>query len=293
MIESALVLERSKMDDSNSAEEIGNDGERLSRQAGPYSMVHHVHRYAVAAALCEGKRVADLASGEGYGANLIAQQAQHVIGIDIAESAVKHASTMYKRKNLEFKVGSASSIPLPDGSVDVVTSFETIEHHAEHDKMLQEFKRILTPSGLLVLSSPDKLYYTDVPKLQNPFHVKELYEDQLRELIRTYFKNLVVYGQKIVGGSMVFSKDQHSSEFTIFSGGFDGVDETHQLLGSQYLICVASDGPLPTLRASFFDGELLSEIRRQEQSLRNDIRNSISFRIGRAVTAPFRWLRRS
>src|SRR5689334_5420887 len=113
---------------------IDNEGERLSKEAGPYSLTHHLHRYAVAAELCKGKCVVDLASGEGYGSNLISQWAKNVIGVDISEQAVQHASRTYKRPNLEFRLGSATKIPLPDKSVDIVVSFETIEHHDRHQE---------------------------------------------------------------------------------------------------------------------------------------------------------------
>jgi cyclopropane fatty-acyl-phospholipid synthase-like methyltransferase len=52
----------------------------------------HLHRYAFAAQLVKGKRVLDLACGEGYGSNMLAQEAESVIGLDIDEKVVYHAS---------------------------------------------------------------------------------------------------------------------------------------------------------------------------------------------------------
>ncbi len=273
--------------------EIGNDGERLSTLAGAFSATHHLHRYGIAAALCAGKRVLDLASGEGYGTHIIAQSAKEVVGVDVSEDAVSHASKKYVRDNLRYLLGSAESIPLENASVDVVTSFETIEHHLKHREMLGEFKRVLKPDGLLMLSSPDKLYYSDLPKIKNPFHVKELYEEELRVLVQDHFRNLDLYGQKMVGGSMVCALAGGRSDLTIWAGGFDRVGEADGLVGSQYLICLASDGSLPVLGSSFFDGELIAEARRQGEAVIRDLKNSLSFRIGRAITAPMRWLRRN
>jgi SAM-dependent methyltransferase len=272
------------------SEDIGNEGERLSRDAPNSSAVHHPHRYAVAISLCHGKRVADIASGEGYGSNLIAGRAEHVTGVDISERAVRHAASAYPRRNLEFLVGSASQIPLSDTSVDVVTSFETIEHHDKHEEMIREFKRISKPGGLLVISSPDKRYYSDLPGFHNPHHVKELYEDDFKRLIGAHFNNLHLYGQKIAGGSLVFSKEAQRAEFSVISGDFDHLTEATGVSGAQYIICLASDSALPTLPASFFDGELIAEARRQGEMLLNDMRKSVSFKVGSTMTAPLRWL---
>jgi ubiquinone/menaquinone biosynthesis C-methylase UbiE len=274
----------------SSEEHIGNDGERLSRDAALISAVHHLHRYAIASSLCVGKQVADIASGEGYGSNLLSMHASKVIGIDISEAAVKHASNAYRRSNLHFCAGSAADVPLADHSVDVITSFETIEHHDKHEEMIREFKRILRPQGLLILSSPDKRYYRDVPKFNNPFHVKELYEDELKELVRKYFNRMHIYGQKLVGGSLLFSKEVAYSEFKVIAGDFDRVGPTNNVAGAQYLICLAGDVELPSMPVSFFDGELISEAQQRGDRLIADLRNSLSFKIGRLATAPLRWL---
>jgi 2-polyprenyl-3-methyl-5-hydroxy-6-metoxy-1,4-benzoquinol methylase len=63
-----------------------------------------------------------------------------------------------------------------------VVSFETLEHHDKHDEMFLEIKRILRPGGLLLMSTPEKLFYTDLPNVQNEFHVKELYLEEFRDL---------------------------------------------------------------------------------------------------------------
>ena len=144
--------------------------------------------------------------------------------------------------------------------------------------MLREFKRILKPGGLLIISSPDKRYYSDLPGCQNQYHVKELYEDEFKELIRLHFENLNLYGQKVTGGSLVFSKDERRAEFSIFRGDFDDLTEVNALSGAPYLIC--------RYRHPFFDGELIEEARRQGQVLVNDMRNALSFRVGPHANSP-------
>ncbi len=135
--------------------------ERLSPDTFSMSSVEHLHRYALAADICGGKDVLDIASGEGYGSNLLAQAAKTVIGVDISTEAIDQAKAKYVRPNLRFLRGAADAIPLDSSSIDVVVSFETLEHHDKHEEMLSEIKRILRPNGLLIISTPDKRFYSD------------------------------------------------------------------------------------------------------------------------------------
>src|SRR5215207_9384045 len=159
------------------ARPLPDTGERLHTDVCDNNTLEHLHRYGIALDFCRGRRVLDVASGEGYGSNLLASVAEGVKGVDISEDAVSHARLKYRRPNLEYLQGSADAIPLPDASIDTVVSFETIEHHDRHAEMLAEIKRVLRPNGVLVISSPDKLNYTDIPGVINPFHVKELYRE--------------------------------------------------------------------------------------------------------------------
>ena len=51
----------------------------------------HFHRYAFAAQFVKGKRVLDMACGDGYGSNMLSKEAEYVVGIDIYENAVRNA----------------------------------------------------------------------------------------------------------------------------------------------------------------------------------------------------------
>ena len=117
----------------------------------------HYHRYFLARELVEGKRVLDIASGEGYGSAILAQLAKHVTGVDISQKAVDAARDKYKKDNLDYVCGSVTAIPLPDHSVDMVVSFETIEHLTEQTEMLAEIRRVLIPEGILVISMKTNL----------------------------------------------------------------------------------------------------------------------------------------
>src|SRR6185295_410464 len=88
-------------------------GERFVPWAKEAAVAYeHLHRYIWASSLVKGKRVLDLASGEGYGANMLARQASFVIGVDIDEEAIRHATDKYPGPNLQFIKGSVTAVPV-------------------------------------------------------------------------------------------------------------------------------------------------------------------------------------
>ena len=171
----------------------------------------HLHRYAYATRFVRNKRVLDLACGEGYGSYLLAKTAESVVGIDIDEHAIRHARNKYIKQSLEFKVGSVTEVPIAGEHLfEVVVCFEALEHIEDHQKLLSEVKRLLTPDGIFIVSTPNKTVYTDEPQLNNPFHVHELYFDEFRELFETHFKKVKFLGQRIYCNSNIWP---------VFSGG--------------------------------------------------------------------------
>ncbi len=202
--------------------------------------LEHLHRYVLAARFVAGKDVLDIASGEGFGSHLLSEAAASVIGVDISPEAVDHAQQKYGSPRLRFQVGSATAIPLPDASVDLVVSFETIEHITGHEEMLAEVKRVLRPGGALVMSTPDKAAYSDATGYVNPFHVRELYRDQFHALLSSQFAHVRMHGQRVSFGSLIVAEDA--------PGAFTETDSLTMkaspgLVAPLYLIGVASDDP--------------------------------------------------
>lgn len=131
-------------------------GERFAPSMRGVIALEHMHRYALALQLASGKRVLDVASGEGYGSHLLASVADFVYGVDISPDAICHSKNSYILRNLEFHLGTCANLPIASNSIDFVVSFETIEHHDQHEEMMREFVRVLRPEGLLLISSPNK-----------------------------------------------------------------------------------------------------------------------------------------
>lgn len=252
-------------DTTNSEYDLPLTGERFLPVFEGDIVAEHYHRYLFARQFVAGKQVLDIACGEGYGSHLLAGAAEQVIGVDIDADTVAHANRTYRRDNLRYRQGDCAAIPLPDACVDVVVSFETIEHHDQHQEMMQEIKRVLRPGGLLVISSPDKLYYSDLPKLNNPYHVKELYRDEFERLLAQYFANQAVLGQRMLYASAIVEAQPHSLVT------FNQAEPTGKpgLPEAVYLLALASDGPLPPAGSSLLQYELAASdlVRERDQAI--------------------------
>lgn len=231
-------------------------GERYVPELEGNIRLEHVHRYLIAGDLTKGKRVLDLACGEGYGSEILATAAANVVGVDIAAEVIANASSKYVLPNLVFLQGPCDAIPLPDQSVDVVVSFETVEHVDRPDEMINEIRRVLSRHGLLIISTPDRREYSDVLGNRNPYHIKEFDRKEFRDLLVTKFEHISLVGQRIRGGSIVgpLEGEEASTRFLTFP--LNGPDETPivGLAVPEYLIAFASDSPLPPIPAGLLDG---------------------------------------
>lgn len=172
---------------------IEDTGERMVPEHSKGSIVYgeHMARYHSIKQIVKDKTVLDIASGSGYGSALIAEDAKKVIGVDISQEAIDYANKSYKKKNVEFIKGDGTKIPLGNNSVDVVVSFETIEHIEDYKQFMDEIKRVLTTDGVLILSTPNDDEYSE----ENHFHVHEFRHKELKTLITEYFKHFEVYYQ--------------------------------------------------------------------------------------------------
>src|SRR5262249_33613542 len=227
-------------------------GERCVPWADDIQVVYeHLHRYHFAAQLVAGKRVIDLASGEGFGAAILAERAAEVVGVDIDPLAVEHSRRTYRRRNLSFVEGSiVDRDTLPKGPFDVVTCLEAIEHVEDHDGVLDVVQSVLVEDGVLLLSTPDRDVYTQASGQSNPFHVRELSESELLELLRKRFPHVELWGQLTLSGSVLFALNASSNGGPLITG--DGGEATWSASTPSrptYLFAVASSRPLPALPA--------------------------------------------
>jgi ubiquinone/menaquinone biosynthesis C-methylase UbiE/DNA-binding HxlR family transcriptional regulator len=98
--------------------------------------------------------VADLGSGEGAFALLLAQRAKKVIAVDASAKMIEVGREQALRhgvKNIDYRLGDMEELPLADAEVDLVFFSQSL-HHALHPlRAVAEAQRILRPGGRIVI----------------------------------------------------------------------------------------------------------------------------------------------
>jgi ubiquinone/menaquinone biosynthesis C-methylase UbiE len=169
----------------------------------------HFGRYRAGMSLLKDKVVLDIACGSGYGTHLMATVAKKVYGVDVDAGTIAYAAEHYGGKNIVYRQGDGIAIPLEDNSVDVVVSYETIEHIDDYQTFLKEVKRILRSEGLLLLSTPNDVEYAE----GNHFHLHEFTYNQLKKLVGQYFKHHKDYFQTLWLSSTILPEALQTSEW--------------------------------------------------------------------------------
>ncbi|HLY88975.1 MAG TPA: methyltransferase domain-containing protein [Acetobacteraceae bacterium] len=240
-------------------------GERLTTAIGGQVQIEHYHRYLFARSLVAGLDVLDVASGEGYGSALLAQVARTVVGVEYSGRTACGAAMNFRRPNLYFMRGDARALPLVDASVDVVVSFETIEHFDHQTDFVCEVHRVLRPGGCCIVSTPDRDVYSPAGAAANPFHVHELSGAEFVALLHTRFRHVSIVRQRAMIGSALLPDTIPEAPPLVF----DRRGDTHfeactGLPRAPYLVAVASDDEPPALPPSVYisrsdvDTDLLS-----------------------------------
>ena len=206
--------------------------------------LEHLQRYALCRTLVRGRRVLDIASGEGYGAAMLARTARQVVGVDADPEAVAHAQATYGREHLSFAVGRCEAIPVASRSVEGVVCFETIEHVDDQERLLDEIARVLTPAGILVISTPDREAYAADANGANPFHVRELSLPEFEARLRERFGSVRLWGQRAAVGTFTYALDGRAGGLTpLVVEGHEVREGVPALPAPVYGIAVCTNGP--------------------------------------------------
>jgi 2-polyprenyl-3-methyl-5-hydroxy-6-metoxy-1,4-benzoquinol methylase len=176
----------------------------MLRESGRRSDAH-IARYMLARQYLPREGViVDAACGLGYGSAILAQSAPQaqVVGIDNSDFAVRYAEKNFPQNlaNLTFRQGDVCDLgPFADASVDLVASFETVEHLREPRDFLKEVQRVLKPGGRFICSVPN-LWVDESGKDPNPWHFHVFDFSRLANLCSEFFDLGEVYRQTAGGG---------------------------------------------------------------------------------------------
>jgi len=158
-----------------------------------YWFRRHLAVYRWIATRTAGKRVIDMACGEGYGADVLAAAAASVVGVDANPEAHEHARMRYVHPNLRYERDLVESFAEP---CDAVVFLQTIEHVRDPGSILEHFKSMLTPGGAVYVSTPNLLTLAPpgAEKSDNPWHVREYRAAEFRDLCEAHFERVELLG---------------------------------------------------------------------------------------------------
>jgi SAM-dependent methyltransferase len=160
-----------------------------------YWFRRHLFVYRWIAERSAGKRVVDMACGEGYGAAVLAEAAADVAGVDANPEAFEHARLRYRAPNLRFERELVERFD--DGApYDAIVFLQTIEHVDEPDHLLGRFRSLLRADGVLYVTTPNRLTLAPAgaERSGNPWHVREYTPEEFEALVRPRFGSVELYG---------------------------------------------------------------------------------------------------
>ena len=224
---------------------VENAAERYVPGDEPDTLVaaEHWSRYRLASRLAKGGRVLDAGCGVGYGSALLAGSgATDVLGLDLSKTAVAEAQRAAPA-NARFREADLRAIPEPDDSFDLIACFEVIEHLEEQEAVLDELTRVLAPSGILLVSSPNR----DVYLAGNPHHVCELTPDELLGMLQPRFENVRLLRQQAWTASAIMDDEAFRAEDPDAAvAGAEVAKVEGETPGREtFTLALATNGPLP------------------------------------------------
>ena len=153
----------------------------------------HLAVYEWIAERVAGRRVVDLACGEGYGSAVLAAVAAAVVGVDANPEAFEHARLRYRAPNLRFE---RDLVETWSGEVDCAVFLQTIEHVTNPAALLGRLRDLVAPSGVAYVSTPNVLTLAPpgADRSDNPWHVREYRPSEFLALCRGAFGHVELLG---------------------------------------------------------------------------------------------------
>ena len=104
--------------------------------------------------LAPGARILEIGSGKGRLLSHLLQRGYDIRGVEADRSSIAASRELYG--DLPLNAVDTVALPEPDGSLDIVLSFDVLEHIPDTDSHLREVRRVLKPGGWYLLQTPNK-----------------------------------------------------------------------------------------------------------------------------------------
>jgi SAM-dependent methyltransferase len=191
-----------------------------------YWFRRHLAVYEWIAARAHGRRIVDLACGEGYGSAVLARTAHSVVGVDANPEAFEHARRKYTTANVSFE---RDMVETWTGDVDCVVFLQTIEHVGDPDAVLVRLGGLAGPGGVVYVSTPNVL--TLAPKGEqrsgNPWHAREYSPGEFRALCERHYGGVDLLG-------LFHARKLRLHQAAIEHAGWDAIHRRLRLTGPFY-----------------------------------------------------------
>ena len=241
-------------------------GERvIPGQCEPDLLNEHIVRYLLARQFAADKTVLDAACGAGYGSALLGERAAGVVGIDISGEAIEYARERYGSGKVRFLQSDCLSIPFPSGHFQLIAAFEIIEHLENPEAFVKELHRLLDASGVLLISTPNRLYYTEERGEKNPFHHRELSYEEFDAMLQPLFPHRAMLLENHVPG-LLLSRAGEPPDFGTGGGVIIQEQAEHTSRNepseAHYFIAICSERPLGEVHPILYlpgEGNVLRE----------------------------------
>jgi len=208
----------------------------------------------------------DLGCGTGYGSSILASGARAVLGVDISEEAIRFAQGNFKMANVQFLVGDCSRLSLKSGSVESITCFEVVEHLVDQDAFLNEIQRVLKEDGFLVISTPNRVFYTDECQEKNPFHTHEFDFSEFESYLRQYFSRVEIYYQNHSYSIVITNPSLRHSVRPKLNGNQEKLESTSNFFVA---ICSKTEANWPGIQDLVYLPHTGNLLREKEQRIRS------------------------
>lgn len=160
--------------------------------------------------------------GCGIASFLIGSEHRKAIGIDYNKNKInlgKELSNRYEKKNIDLMVGSGLTLPLKNNSVDTIFCSHLLEHLINPNIMVEEFKRVLKPDGVIYIIVPNRNTIDKIIRRNlnmtwkaDPEHVKEYTLPELKKL----FNNEKWTIKKLYSDYFILPFMKHPLNLTLF-----------------------------------------------------------------------------
>jgi len=115
------------------------------------------NRYVWAARFCDSRDVLEVACGSGRAIDYLASRARKVVAGDISPEILSKVAT--SASNVRLQVLDAQHLPFSDAEFDVVLISEALYYLPSAEKFVSEARRVLRPSGRLLIVVTNKDLY--------------------------------------------------------------------------------------------------------------------------------------